>query len=95
MTAIVSDRSIVNLTFHGIGDAPESIGNDERDVWLSTDRFNKVLDVIQPMTWVRVTFDDGNKSDIETALPALTSRGMRASFFVCAGRIGRDRKSVV
>ncbi len=83
-------QTIINLTFHGIGDAPESIGIDEHDVWLSTDRFIEVLDVIKPVTWVRATFDDGNKSDIETALPALISRGMRASFFVCAGRIGRS-----
>jgi peptidoglycan/xylan/chitin deacetylase (PgdA/CDA1 family) len=37
---------------------------------------------------VLVTFDDGNASDLEIALPALLARGMTASFFVCAGRVG-------
>lgn len=72
-------QTIINLTFHGIGDAPESIGIDERDVWLSKDRVFEVLDVITPMTRVGITFDGGNKSDIETALPALIVRGTRRS----------------
>lgn len=36
-----------------------------------------------------VTFDDGNASDVEEALPALLERGLRAVFNVCAGRIGQ------
>ena len=36
-----------------------------------------------------ITFDDGNLSDATIALPALAARGLKASFFVCAGRIGQ------
>ena len=37
---------------------------------------------------VLITFDDGNASDALIALPELVKRGLKASFFVCAGRIG-------
>ena len=33
-------------------------------------------------------FDDGNASDVELALPALRERGLKATFFVVAGRLG-------
>jgi len=36
------------------------------------------------------TFDDGNASDALVVLPELSKRGLRASFFVCAGRIGKE-----
>ena len=37
---------------------------------------------------MRLTFDDGNKSDVTVALPELIRRGLRAEFFVCPGRFG-------
>lgn len=37
---------------------------------------------------MRIMFDDGNGSDVEHALAALTVRGLTATFFVVAGRIG-------
>jgi len=81
-------RRVVNLTFHGVGEAPESITAEEREVWVSRESFEAMLDAVAGMAHVRITFDDGNRSDVDVALPALASRGMRASFFVCAGRIG-------
>lgn len=38
---------------------------------------------------VEITFDDGNLSDVELALPALLEHGLTATFHVCAGRIGQ------
>jgi len=38
---------------------------------------------------ISITFDDGNASDALLALPELAKRKMIASFFVCAGRIGK------
>ena len=35
-----------------------------------------------------ITFDDGNASDAGIALPELAKRGLKAIFFICAGRIG-------
>jgi peptidoglycan/xylan/chitin deacetylase (PgdA/CDA1 family) len=40
-----------------------------------------------PPGWVAITFDDGNESDVEHALPMLAERGFRATFFVCGERI--------
>lgn len=40
-----------------------------------------------PAGWVGITFDDGNRSDYEHALPVLSRLGFRATFFVCAERI--------
>jgi len=37
---------------------------------------------------VRITFDDGNASDVDIALPRLVERGLRAEFFVLAGLLG-------
>ena len=35
---------------------------------------------------MRISFDDGNTSDIELGLPALLDRNFVGSFFVVAGR---------
>lgn len=40
-----------------------------------------------PPEWVGITFDDGNESDFEHALPMLVERGFRATFFVCGERV--------
>jgi peptidoglycan/xylan/chitin deacetylase (PgdA/CDA1 family) len=83
----VSHRSI-NLTFHGIGEPRRSLERGEAEVWLATREFESVLDSIALRTDVRVTFDDGNDSDLEHALPALRRRGLTATFFLVAGRLG-------
>ena len=57
-------------------------------MWLSSARFLGVLDSVADRPDVRITFDDGNASDVEYALPALNERGLRATFFVVAGRVG-------
>jgi peptidoglycan/xylan/chitin deacetylase (PgdA/CDA1 family) len=41
-----------------------------------------------PSEWIVITFDDGNLSDHVHALPLLTARGFRATFFVCGNRVG-------
>ena len=37
---------------------------------------------------MRITFDDGNRSDVDVALDALRERNLQATFFVLAGRLG-------
>src|SRR5262245_24418598 len=81
--------SVVNLTFHGIGDPKRLIRSDESRVWISTEQFYSILDAICARPNVRVTFDDGNSSDLDIALPALLRRGLNASFFVLAGRLNQ------
>jgi peptidoglycan/xylan/chitin deacetylase (PgdA/CDA1 family) len=84
---MVADRAI-NLTFHGIGTPDRALDPGEADVWVSRELFLAVLDEVGDRADVRITFDDGNASDIEIALPALRERGLRATFFVVAGRLG-------
>ena len=82
--------STINLTFHGIGDARAAArSRRRRDVWLElASSSDRVLDSVAGRSDVRITFDDGNASDVEHALPALRRRGLTATFFVVAGRLG-------
>ncbi len=84
---MVEERTI-NLTFHGIGRPQRMLEAGESDVWVSRERFLAMLDAVTDRPDVRITFDDGNASDLEEALPALRERGLRATFFVVAGRLG-------
>jgi peptidoglycan/xylan/chitin deacetylase (PgdA/CDA1 family) len=79
---------VLNLTFHGIGEPPAAVGDAERDVWLSEADFAASLDAIRTLPEATVSFDDGNASDLQIALPALRERGISATFFVVAGRLG-------
>ena len=47
-----------------------------------------MLDAVGGRDDIRITFDDGNASDVVHALPALRERGLTATFFVVAGRLG-------
>ena len=79
---------LINLTFHGIGDPARRLDAGEEDVWVSREQFLAVLDSIADRGDVKITFDDGNASDVEHALPALRDRGLSATFFLVVGRFG-------
>lgn len=88
----MNERLVLN--FHGIGTAPASVPAAEVAYWCSVERFQSLLDEVGPLSAstglpLAITFDDGNRSDATIALPALAARGLQASFFVCAGRIGQ------
>ncbi len=79
------------INFHGIGIAPPGIEKAELDYWWDADPFFAALDKVSTAASdypVLITFDDGNESDLDIALPALLERNLTASFFVCAGRVG-------
>lgn len=81
------------LCLHGVGDPPEHVERDERPYWCGARQFCELIDAIAPISeatgvHVRLTFDDGNESDLRVAVPALVDQGIVAEFFVCAGRIG-------
>jgi peptidoglycan/xylan/chitin deacetylase (PgdA/CDA1 family) len=75
------------LTFHGLGEPPNWIPEYERKYWVPVAWFEQIIDVA-PDGGVSVTFDDGNVSDVEHALPALRRRRKTARFFPLVGRIG-------
>ena len=81
-------RRSINLTFHGIGEPSRPLESGEAGVWVDRDRFYSLLDSVAGRDDVRITFDDGNASDVQDALPALRDRQLQATFFVVAGRLG-------
>lgn len=78
----------VNLTFHGVGPQRRVLDAGEARVWIGSHAFAEILDAVRDRNDVTLSFDDGNTSDIREALPQLVRRGLRATFFVVAGRIG-------
>lgn len=81
-------RSVVNLTVHGIGTTSRELDPGEDVTWVGVEQFEQVLDAALGRQDVRITFDDGNASDVEIALPRLLDRGLTAEFFVLAGLLG-------
>lgn len=79
---------LLNICFHGIGTPGRGLEPDEDAYWVPADRYLRILDEIATWPSVRISFDDGNASDVETGLPALVERGLTAGFFVLAGRLG-------
>lgn len=82
----------VGLIFHGIGQPKRTLDTGEAPFWLCKDIFDAILDRIAALpdpSSVRISFDDGNASDHDIALPALAARRLTADFFVLSGRIGQ------
>lgn len=80
--------SMMNICYHGIGTPARDLEPGEARYWITEDAFERTLDEIA--SWpgrVAISFDDGNLSDVEIALPALRARGLSAAFFALAGRI--------
>lgn len=83
--ASTDDR--INVCFHGVGTPARELEPGEASYWIGHDTFIAVLDVLATDPRVRISFDDGNASDIEAGLPALRERGLTATVFPLAGRL--------
>ena len=86
---MTTERRVLN--FHGIGTPRRALEPGEADYWISADRFRDVLDRIASHPEherLSITFDDGNISDLDIAIPELQRRGLHAEFFMLTGRIG-------
>lgn len=79
------------IILHGIGLPQRALEPGEEAFWLSRDRFCHALDLIAGMGAAAplITFDDGNASDIEIALPELQARRLSATFFLLTARLGQ------
>jgi peptidoglycan/xylan/chitin deacetylase (PgdA/CDA1 family) len=84
----VVEASVLTLTVHGIGPAGHDLAVGEERTWVGIGQFEQVLDAVVDRSDVRITFDDGNGSDLDIALPRLLERGLTAEFFVLAGLLG-------
>jgi peptidoglycan/xylan/chitin deacetylase (PgdA/CDA1 family) len=82
--------SMIVLNFHCIGKPKRELADGEEDVCVDRQEFVEILDAVSGRGDVRLTFDDGNSSDVTEALPELTRRGLRAQFFICPARLGTD-----
>ncbi|GAA1969436.1 polysaccharide deacetylase family protein [Nocardioides panacihumi] len=78
---------LYNLCFHGIGTPERPLEPGEADYWITPRTYADVLDLVVGRDDVRLSFDDGNRSDVAIGLPGLLERGLSAEFFVLAGRI--------
>ncbi len=96
-------QQILNLNFHGIGrPIGRDFGTGEREFWVKPDTFSAALDACMGRDDVNISFDDGNWSDLDQALPALQQRGLSGTFFIVPGWLGepgfmskRDLKEIV
>lgn len=85
----MAGERVLNVCFHGIGEPIRALEPGEERYWVPTDRFHRILDELSGWPRLRISFDDGNASDLQIGLPALLQRGLRADFFVIAGRLGQ------
>lgn len=78
------------FNFHGIGQPGPEIPANERPYWISIAAFEAFLDIFmayRDRRRILITFDDGNRSDIEIAAPLLAKHRLNARFFVLTGRL--------
>ncbi|MEL6999527.1 MAG: polysaccharide deacetylase family protein [Pseudomonadota bacterium] len=92
---MTTDGRRLIFNFHGIGVPHAEVGDGETAYWCAQDIFLALLDRLAALRdaghTIGITFDDGNRSDLDIAAPALTERGFTACFFVCAGRLSDSR----
>src|SRR5262245_42343261 len=84
----MDDGRLIILNLHGVGERRRTLDPGEDGVWLDRAEFAAVLDVAAGRDDVKFTFDDGNVSDLDIAVPALLERSCKATFFVTAGHLG-------
>jgi len=77
----------IHICFHGIGHCRAEREPGEAGYWMAEDEFLRTADALAETPGVVLSFDDGNRSDVDIALPALRERGLRATFFPVAGRL--------
>ena len=86
-----SQNRQVNICFHGIGRLHAEREPGEAQYWITSTQFQHLLDTLVDRPEVALSFDDGNRSDVDVALPRLLDRGLRATFFPIAGRLNDPR----
>lgn len=78
------------INFHGVGKPQRELDPGEQPFWLTRENFCAVLDRLVELGSrhnFKITFDDGNSSDLVIAVPELVQRGLKATFFVITARL--------
>ena len=77
------------FNFHGIGNPGPEVPAGEKPYWVSREAFTAYAELFgRHRDRVVLTFDDGNRSDLEIAAPLLLQQGLTARIFVLTGRFG-------
>ena len=71
---------ITKLCFHGVGVCMQEREPGEARYWVSVPAFLRILDLVLDRPNVSISFDDGNRSDVDIAYPALKERNLGATF---------------
>lgn len=84
-------RDII-INFHGVGSPRRELEPGEAPYWVDRARFEEIVEMIVSTNAnrIRLTFDDGNASDMDICAPLLASNGFTACVFVLASRIGTE-----
>ncbi len=84
--------SRIILNFHGIGTPHDGVPEDERPYWLTEEAFQRIVTRVAELSRaghdIAMTFDDGNRSDLDIAAPRLEEAGLTGAFYILTGRIG-------
>ncbi len=81
---------MINYCFHGIGTPHRDLEPGESEYWIPKSLFCDILDqIVSSDAQVELSVDDGNPSDLEVVVPALQQRGLNATFFIVAERLGK------
>lgn len=76
------------VCLHGIGTPTHEREPGEAGYWVGHDQLHAILDWVAEVPGLALSFDDGNRSDVDVVLPALSERGLVATFFPVAARLG-------
>ena len=63
------------ICFHGIGTPRRPLEPGEERYWITADAFHAILDAIAEAPGIRISFDDGNASDLDIGLPMRCASG--------------------
>jgi peptidoglycan/xylan/chitin deacetylase (PgdA/CDA1 family) len=95
-TMIEAHQERLIVLFHGIGDPWPGVPEPEKPYWCPSALWPAMADAVAGLAAhadlpVHISFDDGNLSDYDQALPVLRDRGLTATFFVLAGRLSHPK----
>lgn len=83
-------QEVVHLTFHGLCESLPARSGKQGDHQVQRNTFEDIISEIKDEPNVEISFDDGNASDVQVALPILLEAGITATFFVLAGKLGQS-----
>ena len=86
------------ICFHGIGVPRRPLEPGEERYWITADAFHTIMDAIAEIPGIRISFDDGNASDLRSrvagAARAKARRGRSSSSPAGSGPAAASTRTV-